>query len=289
MKLSKSELFREKDALFKHIRDALELSKLLGVRTVTLTGLLAWATGYGLDVIGAQENRADSPAISTGHAVIASAYLLNIERILQASGRSLAQERVAYLDLSSLGLSTLRLMLGCLPHPQEILMGDMYNRLDLLQEIQQEMETGLGFRGRVRLLRLQAAIPPELYDASVIIGPTNVPALLDVASVKAGTLLVGTSCVDREALVKRFREQEDLLFTTGGVLRLPSATRDLAYLPREMTPYLSSAQLEVFNSKSHPYDMPACAFSGLLAARFQEVPPTVGLIDGETAIRQHAF
>lgn len=284
-----TELFSKPEELRRHLRSAMQLARLLDVRAVTLTGLLAWATDYGRDTLSILPAAGNFPPISTGHAVIASAYLLNIERILQESGRNMAQERVVCLDVSSLGLSTLRLMLHSLPHPSEIIVGDLYGRPELRQAIQAEFLNDLGFRGRLQFMSFQSGIPKELYDSTLFISPTNVPDILDAGMAQAGTLIVGVSCFRQKELLARFQAQEDLLFTVGGVLRLPSATRDLAYLPREMASHLHSEQLEAFNSKIDPHDMPACAFSAVLAARFDDICPTIGLVEGETVFQQSLF
>ena len=74
-----------------------------------------------------------------------AAVVLNIRRILREAGRNLGQERVGFLGLGSIGLSSLYLMLHCLPHPREILLCDVYNKLDFLENLRQDLirETGV--------------------------------------------------------------------------------------------------------------------------------------------------
>ncbi len=285
-----NDLFNRKEALIQYTLDALEIGKLLGARTMTLTGLLPGATNYGRDVLTAIDKRTDLPAISTGHAVIASAYILNMTKILEAGGRKLSEEAVAFLDVSSLGLTVLRLMLKALPHPVKILLCDLYNRLDRLEEIRQELLVELNFQGHVDIVGLHPEIPSELYKTTtLLVCPTGVPDILDVNRVQAGVISIGASCFDKAALHTRVENQQDLLFTFGGVLQLPQPTKELAYCPPSLRQHLDSRLLEVFNSKSSPHDMPACALSSLLAACFDNVVPTVGIVDSDTAFRQYGI
>ena len=287
--LTDTELFCEKETLISHIVDALELAKLLGTRVVTLTGLLGFATDYGRDVVQAIAGRKDLPEISTGHAAINSAYVLNIEKILQEGKRNLSQERVAFVDLGSLGAGALRLMLGCLPHPEEILLCDMHNRGHVLQNIRRELTENSTFKGKIRIVTFTSNVPSEVYEATLFVSAFNIPGLLDITKVTPGTLIVGPACFGKDRIISRFEEQQDILFTFGGGLRLPYPVDDLAYLPRSMEKYLTSAQLENFHSKTSPYDIPGCAFSSLLASCFEELKPTIGIVDEKTALTHYKF
>lgn len=284
-----AELFNEQEKLLVHIVDALEIAKLLGARVVTLTGLLGFATDYGHEVTRAIEGREDLPQISTGHAAISSAYIFNLEKLLQESHQELAQETVAFIDLGSLGASVLRLMLKCLPHPEEILLCDMPNRRDMLERLRRELTDNSTFQGSVRVMTFTAEVPPEIYKADLFISAFNIPGLLDIAKARPGTVIVGPACFGKESVVRRFKEQADILFTTGGVLSVPYPVTELAYLPRTLANRISSAHLETFNSKTSPDNIPACAFSSLLAACFEEITPTTGEIDEKTALTHYEF
>ena len=167
----RSDLYEDQGDLVAVIIEALELAGRLGARTVSLTGLIPSATDYGQAVATAISGRKDLPKISTGHATTAATVVFAINRILQEGGRDLAQERVGFLGLGSIGRTTLRLMLQCLPHPREIMLCDVYSKLDALAAMRQELATDFGFRGVVRLSGSRFEVPAELYEATPLLAP----------------------------------------------------------------------------------------------------------------------
>jgi amino acid adenylation domain-containing protein len=285
-----SELYSDQEALLEVICDALDSVARLGARTVSLTGLLPSATDYGRAIVAATADRHDLPLISTGHAATTTAVVLAIRRLMQEGGRDLAQECVGFLGLGSIGLASLHLMLRCLPHPREIMLCDVYSKLELLQAVRQEIIQDLGFQGAVRIVESQTGISPAFYEATLIIGATNVPDILDIARVQPGTLIVDDSaphCFRPASAVQRFREQEDILFTEGGVLCLPHPIRELRYVPPSVEQVLPMAQLEEVLPTPHPFHIMGCVFSSLLPSCFQDLKPTLGLVDGHTCLQHY--
>jgi hypothetical protein len=180
-------------------------------------------------------------------------------------------------------------MLKCLPHPEEITLCDVYTKLGFLEKIRQEIVSDLGFRGVVRIVASQTEVPAEIYETTLIIGATNVPDVLDITRVKPGTLIVDDSaphCFVSELAVERFQEQEDILFTEGGVLRSPHPISRLRYLPRYLEQIMSSAEIDDF-SKSHPFNIMGCVFSSLLSSCFENLKPTVGVLDWRTSVQHY--
>ena len=142
-----TELYDDQAGLVATIVEALELASRLGARTVSLTGLIPSATDYGRAVATVIAGRQDLPAVSTGHATTVAAVMLATSNILREAGRDLARERVGFLGLGSIGLTSLRTMLRCLPHPARITLCDVYEKRDALVRIQREIASDLGFRG----------------------------------------------------------------------------------------------------------------------------------------------
>jgi len=286
-----SDLYSNKEQLISKIVEALEISERLGVRTVSLPGLLPSATNYGRDIAKAIAGREDLPMISTGHATTCAAVVLTIKKILQESERDLSQERVGFIGLGSIGVNTLRLMLRCLPHPMDLILCDAYNKLDFLEKIRQELINTLGFRGRVRIILSQTEVPPEIYDATLIIGATNVPDILDVTKLNAGTMIVddsGPHCFMPELAIRRFQEQKDILFTEGGVLRSPHPIIDRVYWPPNIKKVVNPVQImKLFSLKGSPFDITSCVFSGLLSSCFEGLHPTVGEVDVNTSLQHY--
>jgi amino acid adenylation domain-containing protein len=283
------ELYSDRENIVNLIVEALEIAGRIGARTVSLTGLIPSATDYGCAITKAIVGRQNLPMISTGHATTSAAIVLAVKRICSVSGRNLTQERVGFIGLGSVGISSLRLMLKCLPHPKEITLCDVYSKLGFLETIRQEITSDLGFRGGVRIVGSQTEVPAEIYEATLIIGATNVPDVLDITRVKPGTLIVDDSaphCFVSELAVERFQEQEDILFTEGGVLRSPHPISHLRYLPRYLEQIMSSAEIEDFLKTNH-FNITGCVFSSLLSSYFEHLKPTVGALDWRTSVQHY--
>ncbi|UCE20078.1 MAG: amino acid adenylation domain-containing protein [Gemmatimonadota bacterium] len=279
-----SELYKDEDDLVRVILEALELAVRTGASTVSLSGLIPSATDYGRSIEAARSKRVDVPMITTGHATTAATVVLAVKKILHEGGRDLARERVGFLGLGSIGQATLRLMLNCLPHPLEITLCDVYSKLDFLERIRRELIDDLGFQGPVRLSQSRLDVPPEFDEASLIVGATNVPDILDIRRVNPGTMMVddsGPHCFVVRNAIRRLQEQEDILFTEGGVLRSPHPIRQLRYVPRSEEKMMDPAQREALMN-FNPFHITGCVLSGLLSSRFEDLPPTVGLVDDQS-------
>ncbi|OBQ34694.1 MAG: hypothetical protein AN485_15395, partial [Anabaena sp. MDT14b] len=283
------ELYSDPQKLVQMTVEALEMAGRLGAKTVSLTGLIPSATDYGRAILKAVEGRTDLPKITTGHATTCSAVVLTIKKILLFSNRSLEQEKVAFIGLGSIGLNTLRLMLKCLPHPSNIILCDVYSKLESIQNIQRELISDLGFRGSIQIATSTLELPPEIYDATLIIGATNVPDILDIERVKPGTLIVddsGPHCFSPEQAIKRFEKQKDILFTEGGVLLAPHPIETVIHLPEWIKNNLNEALWKEYVPTNSQHIM-GCVLSSLLSTRFDYMEPTVGLLNLETCVQHY--
>ena len=243
------------------IGEALAFAGEIGAQSVSLTGLLPSATDYGRKLNQGLGARTTLPPITTGHAMTAAAVVLNVEQILHEARRTLAQERLVCLGLGSIGLSSLRLLLQVAPHPQTIMLCDLAAKLEQLQAIGCELVERYGFQGELQISPVQQELPPAVYTASLIIGATNVPDVLDVDRLLPGTLLVddlGPHCFDPARAIARFAQQHDLLFTEGGAIQLPQ--------PIHQTFYTPAAVANIFAASAHdnPQLMMGCVLSSLL-------------------------
>ncbi len=263
------DLYSDRERLVRSVLDALEMAGHIGARTVSLTGLIPSATNYGMAINEAASDREHIPPISTGHATTSAAIILTIERILQESARVLSEERVLFLGLGSIGMSALRLMLQTLPHPRKLVLCDIYSNLASLEKIRLEVVNRLEFRGDISIAASERATEAALDEARLIVGATNVPDLIHVARLKPGTMIVDDSaphCFRVEEAVRRFEEQGDILFTEGGMLRLPDPVNELRHFPPQMEQLVRTGRLKTFYDV-HPFDMTGCVLSSLLSAR----------------------
>jgi len=277
----RSELYRDKKDLVKSIFEALEVSRQIGARAVSLMGLLPSATDWGDAIAESLSGRNGLPRVTTGHATTVTAVVLAIKRILEEGSRDLARETVAFLGVGSIGYTSLRLMLRSMPHPKTLMICDVYSKLDWLQKIRDQIINDLGFEGSLQIIESRGKVPHAIYDASLIVGATNVPDLLDIGSVRPGTMIVDDSaphCFKSSEAVARFKAREDILFSEGGNLELPHPVHRIRYLPLRIEKIMNPAVVESF-PKRHPFYIGGCALASLLLSQFDYLTPTLGLVD----------
>ncbi|EAZ91769.1 non-ribosomal peptide synthetase [Crocosphaera chwakensis] len=283
------QLYENKNNTVNVIIETLELAKQIGAKTVSLTGLLPSATDYGKAVTQAISSRQDLPLITTGHGTTSATVVLSIENILREANRNISQEKIGFLGLGSVGISTLRLMLKTLPHPQEILLCDIYDKLDQLEAIKQEIINQFNFKGDVHLILSKTEVPPEMYQSGLIVGATNVADILDVNKLNPGTLIVDDSaphCFSAEKAIKRLETHQDILFTEGGILRPSQAIERLIYLPNNIQKVMTEEQRYAYLNRQ-PFNITGCVFSSLLSTRFEQLKPTLGLVDLDTSLQHY--
>ncbi|HMQ46405.1 MAG TPA: amino acid adenylation domain-containing protein [Saprospiraceae bacterium] len=272
-----SQLYEEKQKLEQQLLQALHLSKTLGARSVALTGLLPSATRYGLQLQPHLETHPLFPSITTGHATTCASVLLNIQKILGIAGRAIENEQVGFIGLGSIGTNTLRLMLQVLPHPQRLLLCDLYSVSNELANLEQELREVFQFRGEITLVKTAGGqLPTTIYEATLLVGATNSPEVVQIDRLNPGTIIVddsGPHCFNLAAGIKRLEEKQDILFTEGGALKLPQPMHQTLYLPTALQTRLNKDNLPI---RSDAYTMMGCMLSGLLSSQFEEAKPTLG-------------
>ena len=284
------ELYRDPERLTATTLAGLELAAEIGAHTVSLTGLLASATDYGRTLTAALAGRSDRPQVSTGHATTTSAVALTIDQLLRQGGRDLARERVGFLGLGSIGRSVLHLMLRVLPHPAEILLCDVYAKRQTLEALAQTLRDSVGFQGRIHILTADSGVPSAFYDATLIVGATNAPDILDISRLQPGALIVDDSaphCFNPDHAVQRFLQHGDILFTEGGLIRSIHPFHELRYIPHVVEQTLTVQQCDALFVRHDPHEIMACTLSSLLSARFEQLRPTVGFVDVQTLMQSY--
>jgi hypothetical protein len=183
-------------------------------------------------------------------------------------------------------------MLRALPHPAEIILCDVYPKHPFLETIQQAVVDDFGFQGAIRITPSGAQVPSAFYTATLIVGATNVPGVLDINRVRPGTLIVDDSaphCFSPTQAMQRIQQHGDLLVTEGGAVRSPDPIRELRYVPSSADHTLSAQQLDALFRRLNPSDIMGCTLSGLLSARFTDLQPTVGWVDDRTSYQHYAI
>ena len=277
-----ADIYSDRYDLLSDLVAALELSSHIGAGVVSLTGLIPSATAYGFRIAEVVSERTGLPLITTGHATTAATVVRTLERALEVSGRRLDAAHFGILGLGSIGRSTLLLVLGCLPHPAEISLCDVANKRQTIVDVESEIRR-LGYKGPVHRVESQDhRVPAEFYDASLIVGATNVPAVLDVRKLMPGTIVVDDSfplSFSPSDASARLEERGDILCAEGGLLRLPDPTHSIRFMPPVATGIRVSGVRD-------PNEISGCVLSGLLTSHFPDLSPTVGLL-GAAECRRH--
>ncbi|MCP4847493.1 MAG: amino acid adenylation domain-containing protein [Verrucomicrobiaceae bacterium] len=289
-----ADLYREGDHIKPMILDALRLAGSLGAKTVSLTGVIPMVTGDGRDIITWMNGEeVDLPIITTGDATRAATVVKSLEGILEQSGRSLEDERVTFIGLGSIGKGTLDLMLSVLPHPKAITLCDFYRTEERLDTIQDQLLAS-GYSGEITIAAANEQLPDEAYEAGLLITATSVPEIIDVDRMKPGSLLVDYSFPPSFSVseaARRATEHGDILFTTGGQLRLDGEVEETVYLPAasaELIDELGSESLKLIAGREGS-EMTGCVLAAIFTGMESRVKVTLGALSGEDALEHYRF
>jgi|GEM_PF-1959113 len=277
-----SELYLDQERMTDLTVQACVMAKHVGARAVSLAGILPAVTNHGLDVRKGMASGSQLPPVSTGHGTTTSAVVLTIKKMLTLTGRKLENEQVAFIGLGDVGLTSLRLMLRCLPHPGRILLYDLYSGKKELEAIRAKLISNFDFRDQTDIVPSQPTAPDSVYQASLIVGATNVGNVIDVARLRPGTLLIDKPtlhCFDVQTAIRRFETEKDILFSEGGILRSPEPISSLVHRPDSIRHPADYA--------GNPRNIGGCVLSGLLSACFETLEPTLGRTDEATAYEHY--
>jgi amino acid adenylation domain-containing protein len=245
---------------------ALEFAVQLGATTAALTGLIPAVTDFGRAL-----RARPGLSITTGHATTASAVVLTAISASEAVGRKIHGEAVAFVGLGAIGTATLRLMLDRGAIPRRLILCDVPAKAGELEHLAEEIRSAFGYRGALDVALAVGSVPPEIYQCRLIIGATNMPGVLDVKRLAAGTIVVDDSfphCFDSELAIHRMTSQKDVLLVDGGfvlprepiewTLALPENFRSqfeallgLNQIPLQSTTAITGCILSALLSKSH--------------------------------------
>jgi hypothetical protein len=173
-------------------------------------------------------------------------------------------------------------MLNVLDHPAELILCDI--KRDVLTTAE------LNFAGKIRILVAEGnSVPDEIYDASMIIGATNVPDILDINKVKPGTMIVDDSaphCFMPEIAIERFKNKADILFSEAGVMKSPEPIIEQLHLPRNLEDQISNTQLK-YLLKRNSSEITGCIFSSLQTTVFEDIKATTGTIEEQETVKAY--
>lgn len=232
-RLDTAELYLHRERLVETIVGGIEMGARLGAKNVSLSGLLVSATDYGRGVAAAIKDRTDLPPVTSGHDTTSASVLLNVENMLRLSGRGMENEVLGILGVGSVGKASMHLLLKHLPHPRKLILCDPYAATgdsprgpaaglpSRLRKAADEATKVIGYQGEIEIIGGTSTLPEKFYESTVISADTNAPDVVDVAKLRAGTMLVDDSippCYDRDTALARIDEKADVLFGQGDVI-----------------------------------------------------------------------
>ncbi len=271
---------------------ALEMAAKAGAKNVSLTGVIPSATDHGRDIAKWMKGGKDLPAITTGDATRSATIVKSVEGILAEARRELADETVSVVGLGSIGFGTIRLMLDVLDHPKHLILCDPYQTDDQMSRIRDRVRDA-GFQGQIDIVKNGGALPPEVYAASVVVASSNLPGVLDIKALRPGTLVVDYSfppVFRLDEAIKRFTAERDILFTTGGELKLPDVVSETIYLPEELEEMDEAVQLGFmkFLASRNKHEITGCVLVSLLTGS-EGIEPTLGPLENSDALAHYEY
>ncbi|WP_119343830.1 hypothetical protein [Facilibium subflavum] len=258
--------------LLSYIQKAILLSKELGAKCISLADIIPSATNYGCDI--SMSNNFDL-SLTTGHAVTATAMVINTENVLKQTHREIKNEVVSFVGLGAIGSSTLRLMLQVTDHPKKIILCDVFNKNEELNTIRNEIINEYHFKGELIIAHSKNLILPDvIYEKSqLIIGASNAPNLISLSSIKSSTIIIDDSAphiFNTVETIHRIQEKSDILFIHGGILSLPQIiSNKIDYHIRRWSKFLN---------RDSSYEIMGCSFGSLLPVINHKLKPTIGNI-----------
>jgi amino acid adenylation domain-containing protein len=287
------DFYKNLDSVKAPLVAAMKMAAEAGAGTVSLTGVISSATNHGRDVAGWLEGLKDMPAITTGDATRSATIVKSVQGILKEAGRQLAGETLSVVGLGSIGFGTLRLMLDVMEHPKRLILCDPYQTDDQMSRHRDRVRDA-GYQGQIDIVKNGGALPPEVYEAGIVVASSNLPGVLSMKSLRPGTLVVDYSFppVFRvDDAIRRFVTAGDILFTTGGELRLPDVVGETIYLPEEVEDLDEGVQgaFMKFLGSRDKNEITGCVLVSLLTGMKEGVKPTIGPLQNEDAVAHFEF
>jgi amino acid adenylation domain-containing protein len=280
-----SELYSMPERLLEKSNNAILLAERLGAKVVSLTGLIPSATSNGKDIQAMLERDNRSIRVTTGHTTTSASVILSVDRLLNESGRDISKEAIGVLGLGSIGSTVIQLLLRVGHHPESILLCDIQNKKPYLEKLKSILLDKYDYKGSVQIACANSeGLPKVLYESSMIIGATNVADVLDIDKLLAGTLIIddsGPHCFAKDKAVERLINQQDILFTEGGVLESPDLMSKMTFFPKQMTSAFRDKYYKNFNSGP---EITGCILSGLMSANHENLKPVTGEVEIEDCV-----
>jgi hypothetical protein len=168
-------------------------------------------------------------------------------------------------------------------------LADIPQKEQQLREFAARLDRNHGMAGRVSVVLSKPLLADEVYGASLLLGATNLPGVIDVMRLRPGTVIVDDSyphSFDTEAAFRRFDERHDVIFAVAGLLRSPAPITEVRQLPT-LSSLGGSSALRRRLTAPHDDVLPSCTLSAALSASGNGLPVTVGHVTLESSVQHY--
>jgi amino acid adenylation domain-containing protein len=261
--------------VLEYIKEAVKLADSIGIKSVSLAGMLPSVTGYATKVSGPAGLKA-----TTGHSCTVAAVVKTFQQVIETTGLNLKESTLAFVGLGSIGKAVLYTLLSMNIRPEKIVLCDLFTSFQHLENIEKYICRNLNFEGTVIRAISSGNLPEQVYGANIMVSAVSRPEVINIDMLKPGTILIDDSfpyCFDTGAAISRMEKQEDILVTGGGLLKTEFSER-LIYFPEE-NKYISN----LLTASFIPGTLASCQFEALLLASEPDLPVTKGLADYQQA------
>ncbi len=288
-----TDFYKDPESVKLATLSALEMAGQSGAKNVSLTGVIPSATDYGRDIAEWMKGIDGLPPITTGDATRSATIVKSVEGILNEAKREISGETVSVVGLGSIGFGSVRLMLDVMDHPKHLILCDPYQTDDQMSRIRDRFRDA-GYQGQIDIVKNGGALPPEVYEASMVIASSNLPGVLDIEALKPGALVVDYSfppVFKLDRAIKRFATERDILFTTGGELKMPEVVGETVYLPEGLDEMDDSVQNSFikFLASRDKHEITGCVLVSLLTGTGEGIEPTIGPLENDDAIAHYEY
>jgi hypothetical protein len=159
---------------------------------------------------------------------------------------------------------------------------DLFGKEAALQQFAQVLRTEHHFRGRISVVHSGTGVPDEVYAADTIVAALTASEVIDVERLSPGTILVDDSyppAFTLAAAIRRIEERADIVFSNGGMLRLPQPINETFVVPDGAEAVLEAFGVAAFRDAvaRDTHELTACVLSSALSASRSGFPSTLGL------------
>jgi len=257
--------------ILEHIFSAIEQAKNLGAKYISLAGMLPAVTEYGKCL-----SEIKFPIITTGHSTTVSAVIKNTVAILDKLKIDVTSKTIAFIGLGSIGTATALTLLNFIPHPEKIILCDIYGAEKRIKEIEIFLKKELFFNGIIETKISSKNISDSIYEADIMICAVSSSNILDIDKLKQNCIVIDDSfphCFDINKAIKRMEISKDIFVIGGGLLDIGNFERTI-YLPLE-----NELLKEYLTKNIISKCIASCQLESLLMVKNPQLNITTGLVD----------